>query len=215
MEHASDFLSCLINEEWVDSRLLELGGRIAIEEKQWALGEEIFSCLLERRRKPEDLVSLAHCLVRQDRLQEGEECLLEALDFIREPSLLLFCVYKNLGDIALLRKNFPLAEEFYNKAHTIDPASRSLRLHKAVLSLKQKNFKAAEGRFKHLLAEEPENAKAWIGLAVSRKALQEEELAKGCLLRALDFQPKNKEALRLREKWENPLKKTIRFRFSA
>ena len=215
MENSSDFLSCLINEEWVDNRLLELGGRIAIEEKQWAPAEEIFSCLLERRKKPEDLVSLAHCLVRQDRLKEGEECLLEALNSIREPSLLLFCVYKNLGDIALLRKNFPLAEEFYNKAHTISPDSRSLQLHKAVLSLKQKDFKTASERFKKLLVQDSENAKAWIGLAVSRKALQEEELAKACLSRALDFQPKNKEALHLKEEWENPLKKTIRFRFSA
>ena len=98
---SSSFLSYLINEEWADDRLLEWGGRIAIEEKQWTFAEEIFSCLLERRRKPEDLVSLAHCLVRQSKWDEGEECLLEALNFISEPSLLLFCVYKNLGDISI------------------------------------------------------------------------------------------------------------------
>ena len=215
---SSSFLSYLLNEECVDDRLLEWGGRIAIEEKQWVFAEEIFSCLLERRRKPEDLVSLAHSLVRQNRWNEGEECLLEALNFISEPSLLLFCVYKNLGDISTLKKNFPLAEEFYNKAHTIRPNSLSLRLHRGILKLKQKNYNAAMECFQKLLKAQPKNEKAWLGLALSRKALGEDELAEGALLRSLDFNPKNPEALKLKNKWENPLLSnttSINFHFSA
>lgn len=215
---SSSFLSYLLNEEWVDDRLLEWGGRIAIEEKQWAFAEEIFSCLLERRRKPEDLVSLAHSLVRQNRWEEGEECLLEALNFISEPSLLLFCVYKNLGDISTCKKNFPLAEEFYNKAHTIQPNSLSLQLHRGILKLKQKNYKAAMECFQKLLKLQQKNEKAWLGLALSRKALGEDELAEACLLRTLDFNPKNLEALKLKDKWQNPFFSnisSINFHFSA
>ena len=105
--NTSEFLSYLVNEDWVDDRLLEWGGRIALEEKQWAIGEEIFSCLLERRCKPEDLVNLAHCLVKLNRWDEGEECLQEALKTISTPCPLLFCIYKNLGDIAPFERELP------------------------------------------------------------------------------------------------------------
>lgn len=202
--NASEFLSYLINEDWVDDRLLEWGGRIALEENQWAIGEEIFSCLLERRSKPEDLVSLAHCLARQGRYEEGEECLLEALVRISDPSLLLFCIYKNLGDISLLKRNFPLSEEYYNKAYTIRPVSVSLQFQRGILSLKQKNHKTAIRHFIRVLNCQPDHDKAWLGLAVSRKALGDEELAGACLLRSLDFNPQNRTALELKHKWQKP-----------
>ena len=211
-----EFLSYLVNEECVDDRLLEWGGRIALEEKEWAMGEEIFSCLLEHRCKPQDLVSLAHCLVKQNRLDEAEECLLETLHSISEPCPLLFCIYKNLGDIALLKQNFPLTEEYYNKAHTIQPASLSLQLHRGILSLKQKNTKKAAQFFIQLLENQPEHEKAWLGLSLSRKTLGDDELAKACLLRCLDINPKNTTALALKTKWREPFLRSsaINFYFS-
>ena len=213
---SSQFLSSLVNEKWVDDRLLELGGRISLEEKQWIIGEEIFSCLLERRYKPEDMVGLAHCLVKQNRFQEGEECLLEALKFIPEPCPLLFCIYKNLGDISLKKNNFPLAEEYYNKAHTIRPDSFSLQFHRGFLSLRQKDYKKAAGYFMRILEYHSDHEKAWLGLALSRKALGDSELAEACLLRSLDFNPSNATALKLKKKWKEPFLKpsSISFHFS-
>ena len=211
-----EFLSYLVNEDWVDDRLLEWGGRIALEEKEWTIGEEIFSCLLERRCKPQDLVSLAHCLVKQNRLDEAEECLLGTLHSILEPCPLLFCIYKNLGDIALLKRNFPLSEEYYNKAHTIQPASLSLQLHRGILNLKQKNAKKAAQFFIKLLENQPEHEKAWLGLALSRKALNDDELAEACLFRCLDINPQNRTALTLKKKWREPFLRpsAINFHFS-
>lgn len=215
--NSSQFLSSLVNEKCVDDRLLELGGRVALEEKQWVLGEEIFSCLLERRYKPEDLVGLAHCLVKQNRLNEGEECLLEALKFIPEPCPLLFCIYKNLGDVSLEKNNLPLAEEHYNKAHTIQPDSLSLRFHKGFLHLKQKDYKKAAGYFIRILKHHIDHEKSWLGLALSRKALGDEELAEASLLRCLDFNPSNTTALQLKKKWKESLllkPSSISFHFS-
>ena len=197
----TQFLLNLLNDGEANERLLEWGGRLALENENWSIAENLFASLLERRRNAEDLAGLGQALLQQNRLEEAEECLLDALNYIKEPCPLLFIVQKNLGYICLLNQNLSMAEEYYNKAYTLNPQSSSLQFHRAYLYLKQGEYKSAESGFKNFLQDQPNNPKAWLGLALTRRALKKWELAEACLLQCLDLDSQNKQALQLRDQW--------------
>ncbi len=159
-----------------DERALAWLGRLALENHEWDAAEMAFSSLLERRQNPSDLVGLAESLLNQFRLSEAEECLSEALNQILEPCPLLFAVCKYLGQLSAANKNFPMAEEYYNRAYTLNPDSPGLQFHKALLSFRQKNYREAAAGFQALLKIRPKMARAWLGLALSRKALADKAL---------------------------------------
>ena len=203
-KNVSDFLSDLISQPEADNRLLEWSGFLALENKEWSLAENIFSSLLERRNKALDLAGLAKALRMQLRFKESEECYLESLNQIREPSILLFTVYKSLGDIYLLKRDFLQAEEYYNKASTLKSDCPELLFSRAMMFLKEKNYQLAEQNFQNYLKFDLQAGRAWMGLAVARKALGEGELSLACLKKCLDIEPDNTQALKLKEKWEQP-----------
>lgn len=184
-----------------DERLLEWLGLLALENKEWPLAESVFSLLLEQRDKVLDLVGLAKSLRMQERLREAEECYLESLDKIKTPCSLLFTIYKALGEIYLLQNDLSQAEEFYNKAGTIQPNCKSLVFSRAMIALKEKNYKQAESYFIKYLKSHLSSEKAWLGIAISRKALGDAELAWACLKKCFDLNPKNSQALKLEKKW--------------
>ena len=201
-EKRNRFLFDLIKNKQADNRLLEWGGFLALENKQWEIAENIFSCLLERRKKIIDWLGLAKALCKQSRLKEAEECYLEILDQITKPCSLLFIVYKSLGEIGLLKEDFLMAEEYYNKASTLNPHCANLTFHRAMMYLKEKNYKESEKYFQTFAKAHLNDPKAWLGLALTRKALGDEELALACLTRCLDIDSQNEKALNLNEKWQ-------------
>jgi len=184
-----------------DDRLLEWFGLLSLENKEWSLAENVFSLLLEQRDKILDWVALAKSLRMQDRLQEAEECYLESLNKIKKPCPLLFTIYKALGEIYLLQNDLCQAEEFYNKAGTLQPHCKSLTFSRAIIYLKEKNYKQAEVYFMKYLKSQLSSEKAWLGIAISRKALGDSELAWACLKKCFDLNPKNSQALKLEKKW--------------
>jgi len=192
----------LLADEKADNRLLEWGGRLALENHHWDIAEEIFSCLLERRKNPTDLFCLGESLLNQFRLKEAEECFVESLHQILEPCTLLFKINKYLGQIYLRYKNYPMAEEYYNKAFTLNPHSLSLQFHRALLKLKEKKYKESETLFESIVSKSPESAEAWLGLAINRYFLGDEEIALGCLDRCLDVNPHHVKAFELKQKWK-------------
>ena len=200
-KNLSDFLSDLVSQPQADNRLLEWSGFLALENQEWELAENIFSCLLERRSKALDLAGLAKALRMQQRLKESEECYLESLNQITEPSVLLFTVYKALGDIYLLQKNFLQAEEYYNKASTLKSDGQGLLFSRAMMFLKEKNYPLAEQNFQNYLKNHLQSAKAWLGISLARQALGDTELALACLKKCLDIEPNNAQALKTYEKW--------------
>ena len=204
-ERRDHFVSGLIKTKQADTRLLELAGFLALENKQWLSAENIFSSLLERRNKVLDWVGLGKALCKQSHLDSAEECYLTALDKITEPCSLLFIIYKSLGEIHLLKRNFYQAEEYYNKASTLNPHCQNLIFQRAMLYLKEKNYKKAEKHFQTFIKFHLDSAKAWLGLALVRKALGDESLALACLERSLDFDPENSRALSLKRKWQPSL----------
>ena len=203
-KNLSDFLSDLVSQPQADNRLLEWSGFLALENQEWELAENIFSCLLERRSKALDLAGLAKALRMQQRLKESEECYLESLNQITEPSVLLFTVYKALGDIYLLQKNFLQAEEYYNKASTLKSDGQGLLFSRAMMFLKEKNYPLAEQNFQNYLKNHLQSAKAWLGISLARQALGDTELALACLKKCLDIEPNNAQALKTYEKWSRP-----------
>ena len=188
-----------------DERLLEWLGLLALENKEWSLAESVFSLLLEQRDKALDLVGLAKSLRMQERFREAEECYLESLDKIKTPCSVLFTIYKALGEIYLLQNDLSQAEEFYNKAGTIQPNCKSLVFSRAMIALKEKNYKQAESYFIKYLKSYLSSEKAWLGIAISRKALGDTELAWACLKKCFDLTPKNSQALKLEKKWMEEL----------
>ena len=215
-EDQDRFLRELVKDDQASDRMLSWGGKLALENRNWDLAEILFSCLLERRSKPNDLIGLAQALFKQKRFEEAGECLFSALDQVPEPCHLLFIIYKNLGVVHFEAGHFSLAEEFYNKAYTISPHSISLKFHKAFLSLRQKHYSLAEKQFQTILIDEPQYVSAWMGLALARYSLKETELAKACLYRCLDLKPQYKKALQLKYKWNSQLTPafTHQFKFS-
>lgn len=204
-ERQDHFLSHLIKNKQADIQLLELAAFLALKNKKWLSAEDIFSSLLERRSKVSDWVGLGKALCQQSRLDSAEECYLTALDKITEPCSLLFIIYKSLGEIQLLKKNFHQAEEYYNKASTLKPNCQNLIFHRAMMYLKEKNYKKAEEYFQTFIKSHLDSAKAWLGLALTRKALGDESLALACLKRSLDFDPENPRALSLEKQWQPSL----------
>jgi len=196
-------------------RLLEWVALLSLENKKWVLAESVFSVLLEQRDKVLDLVGLAKSLRMQNRLKEAEECYLESLNEIKKPCSLLFTVYKALGEIYLLQNDLSQAEEFYNKAGTLQPGCKSLTFSRAMISLKEKNYKQAEEYFIKYLKSHISSEKAWLGIALSRKALGDTPMAWACLKKTLDLNPQNSQALKLEKKWLEESSLTESLSFSA
>ena len=204
-KETADFLIEFIQNDKITPRLLEWAGFLALENKLWLIAETIFASLLERRDKVSDLLALAKSLKMQSRLTEAEECYLASLDKINQAGSLLFIVYKALAAICLLKNDFCQAEEYYNKAGSLNPKCRDLIFCRAMMYLKEKNYKKAESFFKSYLKLNLNSAKSWLGLAIVRKALAEEDLAWSCLKKCLDIEPHSPPALKLKKLWQKSI----------
>lgn len=208
-------LEALLNDETVNDRLLAWCGYLCLENHYWELAESFFSCLSERRKKSTDFFYLAQALLNQKRYQEAEECLLEFIYQVQKPCLMLFRAYKNLGQIAMLMESYLTAEEYYNKAYSIDKDSASLLFQRSILKIKQKDYEQAEKFIQHLLCKNPGMAKAWLSLAVIRHTLKDEEMATSCLNRCLDLDPQNSKALYLQQRWDTNIPLDQQFKYAS
>ncbi|MCZ0932140.1 MAG: hypothetical protein OXJ52_03195 [Oligoflexia bacterium] len=208
-QETADFLIELTQNDKATPRLLEWAGFLALENELWPIAEMIFASLLERRDKVLDLLGLAKSLRMQSRLTEAEECYLASLDKITQACSLLFVVYKALGEICLLKSDFYQAEEYYNKASALNPSYKNLIFYRAMMYLKEKNYQCAEQSFKNYLKFNSNSSKVWLGLAIARKALGEEELAWSCLEKCLDIEPQNSQALKLKKRWKKSIFENI------
>lgn len=113
----------------------------------------------------------------------------------------LFETYKNVGNILCRQGDFEGAEEFYNKAHVLQPKSDVLLVNFGTLEIQRDRLDLAKDRFRAALEENPHNDRAWVGLALIHRHKGDFELAWGNLERALDLAPHNRTALRLMVEW--------------
>ena len=209
VEEISHLFAHLRQNSEANHRLLEWAGILALENKQWTGAENIFSFLLERRDKALDWMGLAKTLRHQNKLDEAKDCYQEAVSKITEPCSLLFIAYKSLGEIHFLKEDLFMAEEYFNKAGVLNPHSKELVFCRAMISLREKKYHSAEKLFQAFLKTHSKSIKAWIGLALARKATGDEELALACLDRSLDLDPQCQKALNLKNKWLSPLSQRL------
>ncbi len=113
----------------------------------------------------------------------------------------LFETYKNVGNILCRQGDFEGAEEFYNKAHVLQPKSDVLLVNFGTLEIQRDRLDLAKDRFRAALEENPHNDRAWVGLALIHRHKGDFELSWGNLERALDLAPYNRTALRLMVEW--------------
>lgn len=147
------------------------------------------------------LVELGNIYYKQNLDEKAEDVYFQALDYANEGNELLFDVYKNLGNIFVKTGDFDAAEEFYNKAHTINPHSDILSVNLGTLEIQKGDMGLALERFRAALSVNPKNDKAWVGLALVHNQMGDHVLAEANIENAIDCNPQNKTAVHLLANW--------------
>lgn len=125
----------------------------------------------------------------------------EALSILTEEDETLFEIYKNMGNIFVRQGDFDAAEEYYNKACTLNNRSDILFVNYATLEVQKQDFEKARECFRHAVEINPENDKAWIGLAMVHNHFADFELGWANLEKGLDINPKNRTGVYLFAQW--------------
>lgn len=116
-------------------------------------------------------------------------------------SHILFTCYKNLGNILVRAGDLDGAEEFYNKAYTLQPDSDVLLVNLGTLEMQKHNLERALERYRYAVELNTTNPRAWIGLALVHREYGDWDLSWGNLERALDIDPYDMTALELMIEW--------------
>lgn len=125
----------------------------------------------------------------------------EALANDAVPEARLFEVYKNIGNILVRRGDFDGAEDFYNRAFTIEPKSDALLVNFGTLEINRDDLEAAAARFRSAIDVNENSDRAWVGLALVHRSKGDFELSWANLERALDLNLANRTALKLIVEW--------------
>lgn len=125
----------------------------------------------------------------------------EALATHAVPEARLFEVYKNIGNILVRKGDFDNAEDYYNRAFTIDPKSDALLVNFGTLEINRDDLEAASMRFRTALDINPLSDRAWVGLALVHRSKGDFELSWANLERSLDLNSSNRTALKLIVEW--------------
>ncbi len=116
------------------------------------------------------------------------------------PSL-LFTSYKNIGNILVRSGDLEGAEEYYNKAFTIEPDSDVLLVNLGTLEVQKQNFEKALERYRMAVDINPLNQRGWVGLAIVHREYGDMILSWGNLEKSLDINPSDETALELMVQW--------------
>lgn len=125
----------------------------------------------------------------------------DVLKSIVTDASLLFEIYKNVGNIHVRAGDFDAAEEFYDKAYTLQPESDVLLVNYGTLEIQRGNWDEAVNRFRRAVEINAKSDRGWVGLAMVHRTMGDLELANANLQRALDINPSNRTALRLAVDW--------------
>lgn len=125
----------------------------------------------------------------------------EALAVIDTESPHTFELYKNLGNILVRQGDFDGAEEYYNKAYTINSQSDVLLVNLGTLEVQKNDFDKALYCFRQAVEVNPLNDKAWAGLAMIHNQFSDIELAWANIIKSIDQNPMNRTALIIAANW--------------
>lgn len=125
----------------------------------------------------------------------------EALSLLTEETEDLFDVYKNLGNILVRQSDFEGAEEYYNKAYTLNPKSDTLLVNFGTLEVQRQDYDKSLYCFRQAVEVNRKNDKAWVGLAMVHSQFGDHELAWANVETAIDINPSNRTAVQLLASW--------------
>jgi tetratricopeptide (TPR) repeat protein len=125
----------------------------------------------------------------------------EALSLLTEESEDLFEIYKNIGNIMGRQGDFEGAEEYYNKAYTLNPGSDTLLVNFGTLEVQRQDYDKSLYCFRQAVEANPKNDKAWVGLAMVHAQFGDHALAWANLETAVDINPANRTAVLLLANW--------------
>jgi tetratricopeptide (TPR) repeat protein len=149
----------------------------------------------------ETLCALAHAEYQSEMVDEAFDHLQQAVVVAPGESPLLFEAFKTIGNIFVRRGDFESAEDSYNKAHRLNPASDVLYVNLGTLAVQRQNWDEAVEKFRHALELNRANDKAWVGLAIGHRMKGDTELAWGNIEASLEYNPLNETALTLALDW--------------
>ncbi len=158
------------------------------------------------------LYDLGTTLYKLGRDQEAMDKYYESLAVIKNEDSRLFELYKNMGNIFVRQGDFEAAEEFYNKAYTMNPNSDILLVNFGTLEVQRQDFEKSLFCFRRAVEINAENDKAWVGLAMVHNQFADNDLAWANIETALDINPRNRTAVHLAANWgvrDQKLQKSI------
>ncbi|WII70743.1 tetratricopeptide repeat protein [Bdellovibrio sp. 22V] len=149
----------------------------------------------------ESLYGYATALYKLGRDQEALDKYYEALAILTEENDNLFETYKNMGNIFVRQGDYDGAEEYYNKAYTLNSSSDILLVNFGTLEVQRNDYEKALYCFRKAVEINPNNDKAWVGLAMVHNQFGDSELAWANLESAMDINPRNRTSVHLAANW--------------
>lgn len=149
----------------------------------------------------EAYVLIAHHYYQQSDDARAESFYHMALSRLNVDHPELFEILKNMGNIAVRGGDLDAAEDFYNKAFTLNPSSDVLLVNYGTLEIQRQDYDRALTRFRQAVELNPAAARAWLGLALIHRHYGDHELAWTNLERALDLDAISSAGLELLLDW--------------
>jgi len=149
----------------------------------------------------ESLFGFATALYKIGRDQEALDKYYEALSVLTVENSHLFELYKNMGNIFVRQGDFDGAEEYYNKAYTVNPLSDVLLVNLGTLEVQRQDYDKSLYCFRKAVELNAENDKAWVGLAMVHSHFADHELAWANIEMAAEINSRNRTAVHLIANW--------------
>ncbi len=178
------------NMYWLESKKMSAEGKVYAARK-----------LVDMEPTVDNQFLLSTALTGAEQEREALEILHQIVDQTAEPSWMLYTVYKNMGSLYMRCKDFEAAEEYYNRAYSMNANDLNLELCYGYLFLHSKRLDEAKNRFAKLVEKDADFVEASIGLALVHAAVGEYDLSCANLSNVLEKNPSHKLALYLHFNW--------------
>jgi tetratricopeptide (TPR) repeat protein len=174
-----------------------------MKRENFSAAEKSFSQLVKIEDSARAWAGLAEIYYTTERLEAARDAYLDSILRCESEPQLSFEIHKNLGNVFVKMGDFEMAEDFYNKAHTINPSSDVLAVNYGTLALQKGDQSKAVLKFRQALQLNTSNDKAWVGLALVHQQYGDHELAWANLQMAIEKNPFNKTALLMLAQWSH------------
>ncbi len=162
---------------------------------------EQFLSFISENSKPEALFRFAETLYQNHKDAMAIEAFQIFFSTVEQGNPFLFDAFKFCGISYLRQGDLDGAEEYFNKAFTLNNQSSELLVNYGTLEIQRNNFAEALVRFREALHVNKNNDRAWVGLAMIHNQLGDIELAYGNLREAHSIEPSNTTAIDLMISW--------------